>query len=203
MKRYLCLMLILLFGACSKENSLTVNLNTLSTSLIPSIQDSIQFSSSNGDTISMFPINSSIYFSKISGTYDQGGSLPDLDFIELEIRETIIANQAENIFFKFNVSAEYQSDRPQYSNDAFVVSRIDSNGVLIQLLNSQIQDSLICPFANQDCFHLDTLEINGTKYQPVYYNNSNNSSITSAFISPMHGLIKFIDRDSVVFELIP
>lgn len=203
MKGLLFLTLLPLFWACSEENGLTVNNNNLSNSLIPSIADSVQYSSSSGDTISFYPISESTFYLKNSGSFDQGGSISNFDFIDEERREVIIGNTAENLQFKFNISAKYQSERPQYSRDEFLLSSLDTNLLSQSLLNAEIQDSIICLLQNAPCFYLDSLQTTHGVYQTVFSNNLNGTEASTVFISPNNGLVKFIDRDNVVFELIP
>tara|TARA_R110002072_G_scaffold227038_3_gene383969 strand:+ start:1673 stop:2275 length:603 start_codon:yes stop_codon:yes gene_type:complete len=200
MKGFYYILLIPFIWACSKENSLTVNLNSLSNSLVPSFSDSIQYRSSKGDTISLFPISSSKYYEKQSGSYDQGGSLGDLDYLEEQRAEFLIGNVKKNIQLKWKLSANYQNQRPMFSRDAFSIFQIDTNGQSLEFFTAEIQDSLICELQNQKCNRLDSLRIENTSYLRVFHNES---QAPRAYISPSNGLIKFIDKDSVVFELIP
>lgn len=203
MKRCLYLFSILLFWACSKENSLTVNANSFSKSLFPSFNDSIQFSSSLGDTISLYVLGNSNYYNKTNQEIELGGSLGSLDFIEEERRILEIGNTEEDLYFVFTILAQYQSSNPQYSDDVFHVRYKDPNDNLQALIIGRSEDSLVCSFQFEECFRLDSLSISDKSYSSVYYNMPTNSSPRTAFISPNNGLLKFVDRDSVVFELIP
>ncbi len=203
MKKFLCLFLILLFWTCAKENGLTVNSNSFSNSLFPSFNDSIQYSGSNGDTISFFVLGSSNYYEKTKINVDQGGSIPDLDFIEEERRILEIGNENEDLRFNFNVSAKYQGANPQFSDDLFQLQSRDSLGNLSNLIIGNSEDSLVCSRPLEKCFRVDSLENSNETYSNVYYNLPTNSSNIGAFISPNNGLVKFVTKDSVVFELIP
>lgn len=203
MKKCLYLFLTLLFWTCAKENGLTVNANSYSNSLFPSFNDSIQYSGSNGDTISFFVLSSSNYFQKTSINIDQGGSIPDLDFIEEERRLLEIGNESKNLRFTFSIRAQYLETNPQFSDDLFQLQSTDSVGNLSNLITGNCLDSLICSNPLEKCFSMDSLTNTSETYPDVYFNLPTNSSNIRAFISPNNGLVKFHSGDSVVFELIP
>lgn len=189
--------------ACSKESSLRISANGESESLLPSFATSKTFAGSNGDTIKLYPINSTNYFDKSYSHLEQGGALSDLDYIELERSEITIGNDTLGYNIEFRLKTYYEDNLNSLARDQLFIDFIDSNGRDDGLLAFEHKDTLKCisPF----CILTDSLVLStgSTNFINTYQSGVGLNSNRSIVINSASGLLKFIDQDSVVYELIP
>lgn len=202
MRKLLLLSICLIFMvACSKENSLTINSNGLTENYLPNIATSVSFSSSTGDTIKIYPLSSSNYFDRSRMNLNQGGSLGDLDYIDIERSQTIVGNDTLGFKFQFDLISSYDPSLSSNSRDLLFVSFEDQTNPSDTLLHFLFADSLSCTTNNYG-FN-DTLAIATTNYLNVYHNTGSAINKHGLYLNATNGLLRFIDKDSVVYELIP
>ncbi len=196
--RYTVILLVVLM-ACSKDNYLRLNASNFTLDYIPDYSAARQFRSNDGDTIELRQISFEEFYEKSTQDLASGGSLPDLDYVELQRRKLVIGCDTPYLRFTFDLNTRYNSNLPTRAQDELNLSFEEETGTVPVRMNLVYTDSLRCLSAR--CVYQDTFVLQLREFSDVYFTRRDSVSRNALYIGP-NGLVGFKTSDNRIYELI-
>ncbi|HAD96327.1 MAG TPA: hypothetical protein DCG19_02915 [Cryomorphaceae bacterium] len=197
--RYTSILLIVVM-ACSKDNYLRLNVSGITSNYIPDYSSEKRFRSNEGDTIIIRQIYREDYYEKSDRDLSTGGSLPDLDFVELQRTRLVIGCDTPYLRFSYDLSTQYNSSLPTRAQDELTLTFEEEAGTAPVVMTFTYTDSLRC--LSERCTFQDTFIVQLREFNDVYFTRRDSVSRNALYIGP-DGLVGFKTSDNRIFELIP
>ncbi|MGB0177457.1 MAG: hypothetical protein ACPF9D_09835 [Owenweeksia sp.] len=198
--RYSSILIIVLM-ACSKDSYLRLNASGTTSGYIPDYSSEKRFRSNEGDTITLRRIARQDFYERSDQDLATGGSLPDLDFVELQRTNLVIGSDTPYLRFTFDLLTRYNSSLPTRAEDEMMITFEEEAGTSPATIELLYTDSLRC--ISERCAYQDTFILQLRSFNKVYFTRRDSVSRNALYIDGSNGLIGFKTSDNRIFELIP
>ena len=189
---YISGFLLLLLGACHKENYIRINHSDAILALWPEIKTQQRFMTGNisgpRDTIYLKTISKTSKYNTQPFEGTTSKYLGDVDQIEIQQSKYILGLDTPfNLLIIFDFSSEYDPSHPTFGKDKLQISVENDNGLISNIFEFSYTDSL--RFEGSQSFIGDTLVVDSLDIFTNYL--INDTSGTGLIYSPSEGILGF------------
>lgn len=189
---------LLLLSSCEGESLYQLSLRPSTAKLLPE-GAAFRYRNQEGDTLRLQVAYQEARFQEVTEKLPAGGSLPEVDKIETEIRRLRLSAVNSPLEISYALDVLRDSDLPSGSRDLFQVRLRDQGGS--ETMKLENTDSLRC--LSSPCRFQKSLKLLERNFQNVYFTPRDSVNIRMLYLNASNGLVGFRTTNNDLYELLP